>query len=79
MSGCAQWWPARTQTPSRPRISATSCGWTPSSANETSAPRALGVGRAVDRQALDGAQPLERVGGEVALVRAHGSIPSRDR
>ena len=26
ISGCAQWWPARTQTPSRPRISATSCG-----------------------------------------------------
>ena len=34
ISGCAQWWPARTQTPWRPRISATSCGWTPSSANE---------------------------------------------
>src|SRR5690349_2585040 len=38
-SGCAQWWPARTHTPERPRISATSCGWMPSSANEVSDPR----------------------------------------
>ena len=70
ISGCAQWWPARTQTPSRPRISATSCGWTPSSANETSAPRRSAsagpwiVSPAISRQAL------ERVGGELALVRA---------
>src|SRR4051812_43689819 len=39
MSGCAQWWPARMQTPCAPRISATSCGCTPSTVNETSAPR----------------------------------------
>src|SRR6185295_2388189 len=39
ISGCAQWWPARTQTPSRPRISATSCGWMPSSANAATLPR----------------------------------------
>src|SRR3954470_17523801 len=39
MSGCAQWWPARMQTPWAPRISATSCGCTPSSVNDTSAPR----------------------------------------
>src|SRR5919198_3652220 len=38
ISGCAQWWPARTQMPWRPRISATSCGWMPSSANDTAAP-----------------------------------------
>src|SRR3954452_4984768 len=39
ISGCAQWWPARTHTPSRARISATSCGCTPSSANEIAVPR----------------------------------------
>src|SRR5919198_5376307 len=44
ISGWQQWWPARTQTPSRPRISATSCGWTPSSANDTAGPRGSSSG-----------------------------------
>src|SRR4051794_21009204 len=39
ISGCAQWWPARTHTPSRPRISATSCGCTPSRLNAATLPR----------------------------------------
>src|SRR3954451_23863166 len=38
ISGCAQWWPARTQTPLSPRISAMSCGCAMSSVNATSAP-----------------------------------------
>src|SRR5690606_21891052 len=42
MSGCAQWWPARMQTPWRPRISATSCGWTPATLNEQIGPRSGG-------------------------------------
>ena len=44
MSGCAQWWPARMQTPSRPRISETSCGCTPSRLNETMPARRSGAG-----------------------------------
>ncbi len=51
ISGCAQWWPVRTQTPSRPRISPTSCGCAPSSANDTSAPRSEAFDRAVERRA----------------------------
>src|SRR3954449_340809 len=39
ISGWAQWCPARTQPPRRPRISAASCGWMPSSANEQTEPR----------------------------------------
>ena len=39
ISGCAQWWPARMQTPSRPMISETSCGCTPSRLNAMTLPR----------------------------------------
>src|SRR5215204_1363389 len=39
ISGCAQWWPARMQTPSRPRISETSCGCAPSMLNASAPPR----------------------------------------
>ena len=39
ISGCAQWWPARTQTASRSHSSAMSCGWIPSIANATTPPR----------------------------------------
>ena len=39
ISGWVQWWPVRTHTPERPRISPTSCGCTPSITKETSAPR----------------------------------------
>src|SRR3954471_14540183 len=44
INGCAQWWPARMQTPCAPRISATSCGCTPSTVNDTSAPRSAAAG-----------------------------------
>ena len=76
MSGWAQWWPARTQTPWRPRISATSCGWTPSSAKETSAPRWAGSRGPWRVQARHRAQALERVADELALVR-RGRAPCR--
>jgi hypothetical protein len=39
---CAQWWPARTQTPREPMISATSCGCTPATEKDRTAPRAAG-------------------------------------
>src|ERR1035441_1232759 len=39
ISGCAQWWPARMHTPPRLASSATSCGWMPSTVNETRPPR----------------------------------------
>src|SRR5829696_5087836 len=45
ISGCAQWCPARMHTLWRATISATSCGCTPSIANETAVPRwSPGVG-----------------------------------
>ena len=72
ISGCAQWWPARTQTPSRPRISATSCGWTSSKANEREAAAVLELGRAVQRQSGDRPQPLDRVARDVARVLPDG-------
>ena len=71
MSGCAQWCPARTQMPSRPRISATSWGWMPSSAKEISAPRWSASGGPWSVTPGIGAQALERVGDELALVGAH--------
>src|SRR3954467_6925421 len=49
ISGCAQWWPARMQTPSRARISAVSCGWMPSSVNETAVPRGCSAGPLIVR------------------------------
>ena len=80
MSGCAQWCPARTQTPWRPRISATSCGWMPSSAKETSAPRCVGVGRAVEREpgnARRGARARRRRARARARARAPCRCPRR--
>ena len=65
ISGWAQWWPARTQTPAEPRISATSCGWTPSSAKLDERRRARA---ARGRQARHLGEALERVGGELAVV-----------
>ena len=39
ISGCAQWWPVRTQTPSRPSSSPMSCGCMPSSVKLITPPR----------------------------------------
>ena len=50
ISGWAQWWPARTQTPSRSSTSAMSCGWMPSSGTRPRR-RARRRRRAVDREA----------------------------
>ena len=44
MSGCVQWWPARTATPSQSSTCATSCGWTPSTFSETIPARRSGGG-----------------------------------
>ena len=60
----------------RPRISPTSCGWAPSSANETSAPRSAGV-RAVDRQPGHLGERVERVRGDRLLVGADRLDPER--
>ena len=50
-----------------------SCGCMPSIANETTPPRSVGVRRAVDRDTVERRRSaLERVGGERALVGAHG-------
>ena len=72
MSGCAQWWPARMQTPSRPSSSATSCGCSAVELERDERAAALGVGRAVDLDVLDRRQALQRVGGDLLLVLAHG-------
>ena len=63
----------------RPRISATSCGWTPSSAKETSAPRSLGVERAVDasRRPRRRGAPARRRRAR-ARGRARASMPMAD-
>ena len=61
ISGWAQWWPARMQTPSRSQSSAMSCGCMPSMRERDHAAAAVGVGRAEEAEALDLGQALERV------------------
>src|SRR5437660_159584 len=76
MSGCAQWWPARMQTSSRPRISATSCGWTPSIANDTRVPRGLGAVDQRDRARL--VRPAHDLGDRVDRAEHVGDVHDAD-
>jgi hypothetical protein len=72
ISGLAQWWPTRTQTPCWSSIAPMSCGWMPfERERDRSGPR-LGVGGAVQREPVDVGQRLEDLRGELALVRADG-------
>ena len=43
ISGCAQWWPARTATPERSMMVEMSCGCSPSMLKETMAPLSLAL------------------------------------
>ena len=69
ISGWAQWWPARTATPWRSRISETSWAWTPSSSKETGPRRSGPRGGPKTRRPGDLGEALERVVGDLALVR----------
>jgi hypothetical protein len=78
ISGCAQWWPARMHTPSRLHSSATSCGWMPSSVNETSAAAVLGLGRADHAQAGDARQASSAYAVSERSCSRTRSMPSAD-
>ena len=79
ISGCAQWWPARTQTASRSSSSAMSCGCMPSIVNDTTPPRRSRSGGPNRCDALDLGQALQRVRGQLALVRADALHADRRR
>ena len=79
ISGCAQWWLARMQTFVRLRSSATSWGWIPARAKETTPPRASALGGPKTRNTLEPLQALERVRGERMLVCAHPGHSDRLR
>ena len=78
ISGCAQWWPARTQTPSAAEDlgDVVRVGDVEREGDERAA--RVGVERAVDRQAGHLGEALERVGGR-ARARARARAPSRAR
>ncbi len=77
ISGCAQWWPARMQTPSRPSSSATSWGWMPSIVNEASAAARVGRRRGpTTRSPATSARPLEQRA-RSAPARARARAPCR--
>ena len=71
ISGWAQWWPARTQTASRSQSSAMSCGCIPSIVNGTTPPRRSTLGGPYSVMPSTSGEPLQRVGGQLALVLAH--------
>ena len=75
-SGMTQWVPARTATPERSMIVATSCGCAPFISNETIGPLSLVV--AEDAQRIDLAQPVMGVVHERRL-RGRGCAPCRPR
>ena len=75
MSGWAQWCPARTQTPRRPRISAASCGWMPSSVNEQTEPLLGGghmIARVNDFESTWAEPPARFEGGTMPIAEAIG-------
>ena len=75
MSGCVQWWPARTATPSKPTICATSCGWTPCNVERDDPAATLG-GAAEDRDAVE-LRPAARARTPPARARAPRSRRAR--
>ena len=70
-----QWWPARTQTPSRSRIWATSWGWMPGRLKGTTPPRTSAGGPYRAIPGTSRGEHLERVRDELALVLAHAVHP----
>ena len=61
ISGCAQWWPARTATPSASSAADRSWGWTPGKLNEKTPARISGVPGPVELEVLDLAETGERL------------------
>ena len=76
-SGCAQWWPDPHGDAASSRNWPTSCACTPSTTNETVAPRGRGVGRADDAHAGHATRPRRAAApARCASCAATASMPS---